>query len=261
MTISKSNVNIDTELKSNDLKYIMSQRHNIRFFDQHKIPSKELINQILQDGHNYIQHKNNLVQIEINIWGPEHAEEKEALVLNTVCGPGKEHWRKDGKYYNNFKILKEFYEEWRYCWLNKDKKRHEKFIKEVKIDFNEQVRAPYLLVFTQRERKPTQKQIDNNFHSWVFNYADTDNKNERWYLNAGIHGYGLSLLAKNEGLSASFCKCFFKTPYNYTKILEPIKNKSTYEIAFMLGVGYKNDSVDFYAQKNKADKDEYTFWK
>jgi hypothetical protein len=29
----------------------------------------------------------------------------------------------------------------------------------------------------------------------------------------------------------------------------------------MLGIGYKNDSVDFYAQTNKSDKDEYTFWK
>jgi len=47
---------------------IMNKRHNIRFFDEKKIPSKEQIDQILKDSHNTIPHKNNLIQIEINVW-------------------------------------------------------------------------------------------------------------------------------------------------------------------------------------------------
>jgi hypothetical protein len=257
------NITFDDEnLKNNSLKYIMSQRHNIRFFDEEKIPSKEMIEHIIQDSHDFVPHKNNLIQIEINIWGPEHAEEKEALVLNTVCGPGKEYWRPGGKYHNNFKILKQFYDEWRYCWLNKDRERFKKFKKEIDIDFNEQVRAPYLLTFTKRDRYPTKKQLNNNFHSWVFNYADKDNKGYKWYLNAGIHGYALSLLSVNEGLAASFCKCYFATPNNYSKILQPIApNGPADKIAYMLGIGYRNKNVDFWGQLNKSDKDEYIFWK
>ena len=261
MTISKSNLIFDEELKNNDLKYIMSQRHNVRFFDQKNIPSKELIEQILQDGHNLIPHKNNLIQIEINVWGPEYDKEKEALVLNTVCGPGKEHWREDGKYYNNFKILKKFYDEWRSIWLTGDNERWNEFRKDVGIDFNEQVRAPYLLTFTKRDRKPSQKQLNNNFHSWVFRDAPNANQGHKWYLNAGIHGYGLALLSVNAGLSASFCKCYFNSQFNFTKILEPIYPNKPDKIAFMLGIGYRDKNVDFWAQLNKADKNEYTFWK
>ena len=240
---------------------IMNKRHNIRFFDEKKIPSKEQIDQILKDSHNTIPHKNNLIQIEINVWGPEYKEEKEALVLNTVCGPGKEHWRPGGKHHNDFKILKNYYNEWRSLWLKMDKKKVIEFKNDIGIEFNEQVKAPYLLTFTKRNRYPTQKQISKNFFKYKFNFSDNSNKGERWYLSAGIHGYGIALLSVNAGLSASFCKCYFNTPYNYTKILEPIIPNQTENIAFMLGIGYKNENVNFWGPLTKADEDEYIFWK
>jgi len=240
---------------------VMKNRHNIKFFDQKKIPDKELIKQILKDSHNFIPHKNNLIQIDINVWGPEYEEEKKALVLNTVCGPGKKHWRPGGKYHNNFKILRDYYEEWRSYWLDMRKDRVKSYRNKLGIEFNEQVRAPYLLTFTQRIKSPTQNQIDNNFYGYDFNYNDSSNKGERWYLSAGIHGYGIALLSVNAGLSAGFCKCFFNTPFNYSKILEPIIPNQTEKIPFMLGLGYKNENVNYWGPLPKAKEEEYIFWK
>ena len=95
------------------LKDIMVKRKNIKFFKQDVYPSKEEIQQLLNDAHELVPQKNNLFQFHVDIYGPEHTKEKEQLVLNTVCGIGKQHFRPGGKNYRKYDELKKIYEEWK----------------------------------------------------------------------------------------------------------------------------------------------------
>lgn len=256
-------VPIDDKLKNNNLTYIMEQRHNVKFFDQKNIPSKELIDKILLEGHKFIPHKNNLMAININVWGPEHDKEKESLVLNTVCGPGRDAFFKGGKYYGDSKVLKELYLEWRETYLTQNSAALRKFREKWNIGFNEQVRAPYLLSFTKRIKDPSDTQKKRGFSKFMAESVSKqsgDNKGSRWYLNAGMHGYGLSLLAVNYGLAAGFCKCFQNFPHLFTKILQPIVPNNTYRISFLLGIGYRDKNVNVYRDANKIEMSEYIFW-
>ena len=104
----------DTEHLNPKLKDAMEYRHNIKFFDQKRIPTKEQIDRILMDSHIYVPHKNNLIGIQIKIYGPEYNEEKENLALATLCGPGRSLYKnRSGQYYGNIEELKKRYREWR----------------------------------------------------------------------------------------------------------------------------------------------------
>ena len=138
------------------LKDAMKFRSNIRFYKQDDIPSKKVIEEIIQNAHDLIPHKNNMVECNVKIYGPEFAKEKEDLVLSTMCGTAKEFWRKGGRHEHDYKLLKKIYEEWRpknatmssnesYEYNYKDPEWPEHY----SLAFNEQVRAPYLLVYTQ----------------------------------------------------------------------------------------------------------------
>jgi hypothetical protein len=237
------------------LKDLMKKRKNIKFFKQDVFPTKEEINNLLKDAHNLVPQKNNLYQFHIDIYGPEHASEKEQLVLNTVCGIGKQHWRPGGKHYHDFDKLKDIYGEWKKV-VNSEEYSYSKW---KNVEFNEQVRAPYLLVYTKKERLPTKKQIEKGFPSYIFEFQKGD-KDESWLIGSGMHGFGLSLLANEKNIAAAFCKCYFFDDYNYTNILAPAK-KSSHNIAFMLGLGYEDTEAKYFQQKNKPDVEEIITWK
>jgi len=237
------------------LKDIMIKRKNIKFFKQDVYPTKEEIQQLLKDAHELVPQKNNLFQFHVDIYGPEHAKEKEQLVLNTVCGVGKQHYRPGGKNFRKYDELKKIYEEWKQI-VNKKEYNYSKW---KNVEFNEQVRAPYLLVYTKRLRMPTKKQIEKGFPSYIFEFS-TGQKDNSWYIGASMHGFGLSLLANEKNISAAFCKCFFYDDFNYTNILAPAK-KSSHDIVFMLGLGYEDKDTKYYQQKNKPDVNEIVRWK
>ena len=62
------------------LKDAMKFRSNIRFYKQDDIPSRKVIEEIIQDAHDLIPHKNNMIECNIKILCPEFAKEKEDLV-------------------------------------------------------------------------------------------------------------------------------------------------------------------------------------
>ena len=66
------------------LKDAMKFRSNIRFYKQDNIPSKKVIEEIIQNAHSLVPHKNNMVECNVKIYGPEFAKEKEDLVLSTM---------------------------------------------------------------------------------------------------------------------------------------------------------------------------------
>lgn len=253
----------DELVDNKDLIGAMQFRHNIKFFDQEKIPSKETIEEIINESHLYVPHKNNLIAINIKVWGPEFHKEKETFVLSTVCGPAKDHYVKSGgKYYGNYNILKSRYEEWRQLHMKNDNAEEmHKWRNEYGLNFNEQVRAPYLLAFTQRDRVPTETQKERGYMPWVYENNEGENAQCRWFLPAGMQAYGISLLSAYRGLYASFCRCFVNKPFLYTKLFEDVVHYNYVSgNIFFLGIGYKNYNVPYYCDKNKANVDEYVKW-
>lgn len=251
----------DDERLNSKLKDAMDYRHNIKFFDQERIPTKEQIDKILTDSHIYVPHKNNLIGIQIKIFGPEHNIEKENLVLTTLCGPGRSLYKdRGGKYYGNIEELKKRYNEWREIQLNGLKGLGE-YRRKYGLNFNEQVRAPYLLVLSRRFRVPTPSQEKRGFQKWVYELSLDENFDYKWYLEAGIHTYAISLLAAEQAMYASYCRCFTKLPNIYSKCMEEIYkfNGQTADV-FYLGIGYRDMKAIYRVDKNKASKDEYMTW-
>ena len=66
-----------------ELKRLMKLRENITHFTQQQ-PDKKIIEQILKDAHELIPVKNNMWNYYIDVWGPEHHEEKKLVALQTV---------------------------------------------------------------------------------------------------------------------------------------------------------------------------------
>ena len=235
-----------------NLKEVMEKRKNYRFFKQDIYPTKDEIEKLLKDVHDLVPQKNNLYQFKVSVWGPEYAKEKESLVLNTVCGEGKSHWRKNGKYRHDFEMLKKYYDE----WLNVVKTEGK--IKKNLVEFNDQVRAPYLLVYERVKREPTVLQKKQGFPVHVFNF--TSEKEYDWYIGASMHGLGTALLANERGIDASFCKCFFWDDHNFSPIISSTREKME-NLVFTLSLGYADKNLPYTPMIIKSLYDEHIDWK
>ena len=269
------------------LKDAMKFRSNIRFYKQDDIPSKEVIEEIIKDAHDFVPHKNNMIECNIKIYGPEFAKEKEDLVLSTMCGKAKEFWRAGGQHEHDFKLLRKIYEDWRpknakstnnydYEYNYKDPRWPENY----KLAFNEQVRAPYLLVYTQRLRRPSKTQKEYGFPEFIFKFTKKNDDSLAWYTSAAMHGFGTALLAAEKGITASYCKCFHPDTEHRNPILAPMYEKGgPKNIAFTLSLGYKDprgvnglanrikvndvswsNKKELKIKHNKMNIDEYVSW-
>ena len=58
------------------LKDAMKFRSNIRFYKQDDIPSRKVIEEIIQDAHDLVPHKNNMIECNIKIYGPNLQKKK-----------------------------------------------------------------------------------------------------------------------------------------------------------------------------------------
>ena len=73
---------------------LLKKRINISFFSK-KIPDKKVVEEILEKAHNLTPHKNNFWHYEVDVYGPEHAEQKKTLALATVCSGHKDYYRQE----------------------------------------------------------------------------------------------------------------------------------------------------------------------
>ena len=110
-------------------------------------------------------------------------------------------------------------------------------------DNNEQVKAPYLLVF---------KKSMNHFNKRNFTGGDI----EIAAMGAILHGYIISVLANKNNIQASFCACFKDDKPNFSNI---VKKKN--EFYFMLGLGYVDIKARSDLNKLKLPKlDDIRKW-
>ena len=241
------------------IEEILKKRTNITFFREDKIPDKEVIEDILQKTHNSLPTKNNLNSYKVEVYGPEHYDEKKSVALATVCSSAGKPFRYSNKP-EDFEKLEELYD----LWIESHKQKR-KLSEELKnLHFNNQVRAPYLLVYTQTENILTDTQKESDYYKKgrlrdVFN-VDNNKNNGMWLIQSGMHGILTSVFAIEKGLDASFCKCYFYNNYIHTNILRKA-NKNSKNIAFLLGLGYRDDTKPQYETKvTKAKINEVIKW-
>ena len=185
----------------------MNKRRNVKTFIQDSYPEKAEIESILQETIEIAPIKNNIYNFCIEVYGPEHLKEKDKVVLNTVRNLDKKDLPIDllRKHYNNKTAL-----------------------------FNEQVKAPYLLVY---------KKSLNHFNKNLFK----DDHIETGAMGAMVHGYIVSILANKENISASFCACF-RSKYSHNYIINNRK-----DFYFMLGLGYAEKKPENYSRVKKEN--------
>ena len=258
---------------SSDLKGAMKFRENIRFFKQDEYPDRVSIDALLRDAHSLVPHKNNMVECNVNIYGPEYAKEKEALVLNTMCGVSKENWRPGGKNEGDFVLLKKIYENWRERQKLPKVYKKSNFQDYKDMQFNEQVRAPYLLVFSQRLRRPSPSQVKRGFADYIYKFTYGNDNSQVWYLSAAMLGYAITLLAADRGMYAAFCKCFMIDENNPTILDDVVKYKNITarngkgkvctdmkRVAFTIGLGYRDKTGWYPKETNYMERGEYMNW-
>ena len=66
-----------------------------------------------------------------------------------------------------------------------------------------------------------------------------------WLIQAGMHSIITSALAVEQGLDASFCKCYFYNEYLHNNILRKARGNPG-NIAFLLGLGYGDKEKHTY---------------
>ena len=242
------------------LEDILKKRENITFFRQDKIPSKEDIEDILQKTHEALPTKNNLSTYEIEVYGPEHFDEKKSVALSTVCSTAGKPFRAS-KNPKDFEKLEQLYD----LWIESHKQKKMLSTELKNIHFNEQVRAPYLLVYTEKENILTESQKDTHYFKKgkledVFN-VNSNKQNGMWLIQSGMHGILATTFAIEKGIDASFCKCFFYNTYLHNNIIRKAVKKSN-DISFLLGFGYKDHNKVHYKTKVlKSKLDEIVKWR
>ena len=110
----------------------------------------------------------------------------------------------------------------------------------------------------------TKSQIESDYYKKgkledVFN-VDNNKDNGMWLIQSGMHGILTSAFAVEKGLDVSFCKCYFYNNYIHTNILRKA-NKNSKNIAFLLGLGYRDNTKPQYETKvTKAKINEVIKW-
>jgi hypothetical protein len=239
-----------------ELKRLMTFRENITHFTD-QAPDRTVIDQILRDAHELVPVKNNMWNYHIDVYGPEHDVEKKQVAMQTITGYNKSKFAPGNESHDDVDQLSELYDGWKKNReiLRQDPKQGGIY-KYHGYSFNDQVRAPYLLVYYQRPGTPTEKQMEKGYRKHLINYSD----NSQWMISASMHGYGTTLLCAEQKLYASFCKCYYRSYVNFTNILAPLKHGFE-NVAFLLGIGYRDNELPYYKNVSKPDYGEIVNWK
>ena len=233
---------------------IMKTRHNIQFFSD-KIPNKDLIDDILKKAHLLVPHKNNFWYYRVKVYGPEHKEEKRLIGMASVGGEGKDKFR--GGDEEDIKGLGEIYDE----WSSKENKK-KGYPKIEGCNFNMQVTAPYLLVYTHQKEYLSKKQENSSYfksgkQKEIFKNQFNKKQNLDWIIQASMHGISTAYICAENKLYASFCRCYFYNHLIHTDILRPDERT-----AFMLGIGYRDVNKPYFQSLvGKPEYDEIVEWK
>ena len=205
---------------------LLKKRTNITFFNK-RVPDEKIITQMLVKAQELTPHKNNFWHYEIGVYGPEHAEQKKTLALSTVCNEHLKYYRQDNLKDEDWQRLRKSYNDW-IDYHNGDTSKD--YVVKEKWHFNEQVTAPYLLAYYPAEVKMRESQKDDRYYKSgradkVFRSTTRVSKDE-FNQQAGMNAMVTTMLAMEQGLDVSYCKCYFynkaiHTAVSYTHLTLP----------------------------------------
>lgn len=219
-----------------ELEERLNRRFNYRHFQQDNIPSKELINEILQKTIDVVPIKNEGWHFKLEAWGPEHYDEKRELAIITIAKREHMFGRRDesgglffvdeDEWYENVTKLYEYEEQ--NNWKPKDRNL---------TYFNNQVRAPYLVsvVLAPNTWNPNDEPVWDVLNSFM----------------AGMFTYGVSVVANEYGVDCAFCSCFargLKKHLNYITTRHDTEWQNVgckSNCLTLIGLGY----YDFFGKK------------
>lgn len=195
------------------------RRINYRHFKQDVFPSKEKIEEILQEAINISPVDKEFFSWRVEVHGPEYAAEKADLVLES----GTYYTRDDEG--NNIGVYQNYVDEFgKERW---DEQIRKAFVRQPGT-FNCQIQAPYLLSFitnkTDKGYQPERK------HSGMERY--------RHHMNLGIFLYGITMAANNHEVDAAFCQCY--SNYRENAML---KLREGDKVRAFIGLGYYDWSL------------------
>ena len=236
---------------------LMIRRHNTQFYSD-KIPDKQIIDDVLKKSHSLTPHKNNFYRYRLNVFGPEWKDDKRMVAISAVGGD-KNKFRENPTP-ENMKELTEIYDIW-----TSEENRKKGYPKVRNCNFNTQVLAPYLLVYTHQPDYRSESQKESPYYQSghmdeIFNERVSNHNAMDWVIQASMHGITTAYLCEEKGLQASFCRCFFQDDLLPNNVL-PKHIKVKNQVAFLLGIGYADDEPRHKSYVTEPTYDEVVNWK
>lgn len=200
-------------------------RHQTRFFDHEKIPSKEFIENILYKTHELVPSKQNLMPYAVKILGPEHTEIK-MYMYELACEVE----------YPNLNLRNKYRLDKIKSYEHNNIPYNNRFAKG-----NSQLFAPYILLLIPR--KPVENtKLAKTYKKRGLAYADGIRlKKNLSNVEIGMFSVILSYVAIEEGLSTSYTSCL-----NSSKLIEKYEwlKKELNSPTLALSLGYKRSNVN-----------------
>ena len=205
------------------IEELLSKRKQIRFFRNDVIPERELIDSLLEKTFNLVPSKQSLMPYHVHIFGPDKIDEKEKL------------------YYLSGSIHIE----------DSFKDTH----------YNTQLKAPYVLVFTQRLAWPNPMVAKSILNGLNFNQCDpaTYKKHKTGpALEVGMFMMILTTLCMANNIDVSCTLCL---PQENLKYKEQGLNFTDENVIVSMSLGYEKDDTYIKAIDNtKPNIEEVLSW-
>ena len=205
------------------IEELLSKRKQIRFFRNDVIPERELIDSLLEKTFNLVPSKQSLMPYHVHIFGPDKIDEKEKL------------------YYLSGSIHIE----------DSFKDTH----------YNTQLKAPYVLVFTQRLAWPNPFVARKILEGLKYSVCDpaTYKKHKTGpALEVGMFMMILTTLCMANNIDVSYTLCL---PQDNIKYKEQGLNFTDENIIIGMSLGYEKDSPYIKAIDNtKPNIEEVLSW-
>ena len=186
---------------------LLERRIQYRNFYKDKYPSKEKIEEIIQEAINVAPLTTEMRGLVIDIYGPEHKELKHDFMYTTVTS---NEYKKSTQLKNGTFISDD-------AWIESAKE----YYKTYPHKFNRQLEAPYLLSLRWcRSKLPSHHEIE-------------------FVQSVGILGYALTLVANKHEIDSAFCRCYAGSSFLNVKENNLMIKSETKPILFV-GMGYYN---------------------
>ena len=198
-----------------DIVSVFKKRFQARRFKKDNVPSKELINSLLEKSFNLVSSKQSLIPYKAIVFGPEYTELKQKL-----WDASSWHWQ--------------------------TRKKLHKGVHEATI----QLMAPYLILFADREvndySPSVKKKVDKGHpYSSLKLYGEVHNKS----MEVGMFATILTGLCLEKNLSVSYTLCFpMRTPLQ--KLIKDDSLLGIDLVFLFMSIGYA-DGDNFILEKDE----------